>query len=190
MNRMMEASRMKKSTRWWIAAVAAGAATIGGTAFTVNAATANDGHGKSIIFERLSGYQEDPLAFSTPGTATFSAVIREEAQEITYRLTWKGLPTNVVQSHIHLGGRAQSGGVIIFLCGGGPATAPAPACPAGDATVTGTLTPAMVIGPVGQGIAAGEFAELVAAIRAGATYVNIHTTERPGGEIRAQIDIR
>jgi hypothetical protein len=179
---------MKKSTRWWMAAIVAGAATIAGTAFTVNAATASDGHGRAIVFERLTGYQEDPLAFSTPGTATFSAVIRDDAQEITYRLSWKGLPTNVVAAHIHLGGRSQSGGVSVFLCGGGPAIPPAPACPAGDATVTGTLTPASVIGPVAQGIAAGEFAELVAAIRAGSTYVNVHTTERPGGEIRAQID--
>jgi hypothetical protein len=44
-----------------------------------------------------------------------------------------------------------------------------------------------VIGPAGQGIAAGEFAELLAAMRAGVTYVNVHSTLYPGGEIRAQI---
>jgi len=31
-------------------------------------------------------------------------------------------------------------------------------------------------------------AELIAAIRAGATYVNVHSTRWPGGEIRSQID--
>ena len=31
-----------------------------------------------------------------------------------------------------------------------------------------------------QGIAPGEFGEMVDAIRAGATYVNVHTTGRPG----------
>jgi CHRD domain len=40
---------------------------------------------------------------------------------------------------------------------------------------------------VGQGIAAGEFDELVDAIRAGFTYANVHTTAFPPGEIRAQI---
>ncbi len=45
-----------------------------------------------------------------------------------------------------------------------------------------------VLGPAGQGIAAGEFNELLRAIRAGSTYVNVHTTGYPGGEIRAQID--
>ena len=33
----------------------------------------------------------------------------------------------------------------------------------------------------------GEFGELVRAMRAGATYVNVHTNLSPGGEIRGQI---
>jgi hypothetical protein len=32
-----------------------------------------------------------------------------------------------------------------------------------------------------------SLAELIAAIRGGATYANVHTTGRPGGEIRGQI---
>ena len=44
-----------------------------------------------------------------------------------------------------------------------------------------------MIGPAGQGIAAGEFAELVRALRAGAAYANVHTTAHPGGEIRGQV---
>ena len=54
--------------------------------------------------------------------------------------------------------------------------------------MTGTVRPADVIGPAGQGIDPGQFAELVAAIRAGATYVNVHSTKYPGGEIRAQLE--
>jgi len=165
-----------------------GTATLIGAATSMATAGADDLHTQSVVFERLSGYQEDPLAFSTPGSATFVATINDRDQSISYRLSYKDLPTNVVQAHIHLGGKAQSGGVSVFLCGGGPVTAPAPACPPGNATVTGTLTAANVIGPAAQGIAAGEFAELVQAIRAGTTYVNVHTTERPGGEIRAQIE--
>jgi hypothetical protein len=41
---------------------------------------------------------------------------------------------------------------------------------------------------VSQGIEAGNFAELVAAMRAGHTYANVHTQKWPTGEIRAQID--
>ena len=53
------------------------------------------------------------------------------------------------------------------------------------------LDAADVIGPNGppamQGIEPGAIGELVAAIRAGHTYVNVHSSKWPGGEIRAQI---
>jgi hypothetical protein len=53
--------------------------------------------------------------------------------------------------------------------------------------VSGTVVAADVIGPAGQGIAPGEFAELLRAIRKGVTYVNVHSATQPGGEIRAQM---
>ena len=39
----------------------------------------------------------------------------------------------------------------------------------------------------GQGIAAGEINELIAAMKAGFTYANVHTATHGGGEIRGQI---
>ena len=95
----------------------------------------------------------------------------------------------MTQAHIHFGGPRQSGGISVFLCtnlGNGPAGTQA--CPPDGATVTGTIRPADVIGPADQGIAAGEFGELLDAIRHGATYVNVHSTLYPGGEIRAQLE--
>jgi hypothetical protein len=47
-----------------------------------------------------------------------------------------------------------------------------------------------VVGPAGQGIAPGEFAEVIAAIRAGVTYANVHSTRNAPGEIRGQIKVR
>jgi hypothetical protein len=75
------------------------------------------------------------------------------------------------------------GGVAAFLCGGGDK----PACPVRGGTVTGTIDPADVIGPTDRGIGAGEFAELVRAMRNGATYVNVHSVTYPAGEIRGNI---
>jgi len=46
-----------------------------------------------------------------------------------------------------------------------------------------------VIGPSGQGIAAGEFAELIRAIKGGRTYANVHSRSFPGGEIRGKIQV-
>jgi hypothetical protein len=131
----------------------------------------------------LSGFQETPLTFSTPGTGRFTARIDEDDQTIDYKLSYEGLEAPAIAAHIHIGARATSGGVIAFLCSGGNK----PVCPPAGGTVTGTITPADVIGPVGQGIAPGEFAEVVRAIRNGAVYANVHSTLRTGGEIRGQL---
>jgi hypothetical protein len=62
----------------------------------------------------------------------------------------------------------------------------APTCPQ-SGTVTGMLQAANVIGPAGQGVAALEFSEVLAALRAGVTYANVHSTKFLAGEIRAQL---
>jgi hypothetical protein len=131
----------------------------------------------------LIGYQETPQTLSTPGTGSFVAKIDTDAQTIDYTLSYEGLEAPAVAAHIHLGARATTGGVIAFLCGGGNK----PPCPPAGGTVEGTITPSDVIGPTGQGIAPGEFAEVVRAIRNGAVYANVHSTLRPSGEIRGQI---
>jgi CHRD domain len=153
-----------------------------------SAAMAGSSSGISNVSERLSGFEEDLLVVSTTGNGTFKAHINEESQEITWELSYAALEGDVQQAHIHFGGKAQSGGISVFFCtnlGNGPAGTPT--CPAAPATITGTFRPADVIGPAGQGIAAGEFDELLAAIRGGVTYVNVHSSRYPGGEIRAQI---
>ena len=131
----------------------------------------------------LSGFQETPSTLSTPGSGRFTAKIDDDAQTIDYKLSFEGLEAPAIAAHIHLGARAITGGVSAFLCGGGNK----PPCPPGGGTVTGTITPSDVIGPTAQGIAPGEFAEVVRAIRNGAVYANVHSTLRPGGEIRGQL---
>ena len=161
-------------------------AVIAGLAVVVTTALA--GGGKNIR-ERLTGYEEDPLALSTTGTGSFSAWIAESGEQISYRLSYDSLEGSVTQAHIHLGGRAQSGGIIVFLCSNLPdPPSGTPACPLPSGRVSGTLDAGDVIGPAGQGIDPGEFDELVDAVRAGATYANVHSTKYPAGEIRAQLD--
>ena len=72
---------------------------------------------------------------------------------------------------------------MFFLCGGGGK----PACPNTEATITGTVTAANVIGPAGQGISAGQFDEAIRAMRSGLAYANVHTVSFPSGEIRGQL---
>jgi CHRD domain len=166
--------------------IAVASALVAGAAVAGTVALADGGDG---IRETLSGYEEDPLVLSTPGTGEFDAWIRAKGDTIRYKLSYAALEGEVRQAHIHFGGRAQSGGIAVFLCsnlGNGPAGTQA--CPPAPDTITGTITAADVIGPADQGIAPREFDELVDAVRAGATYVNVHSSKYPGGEIRAQLD--
>lgn len=143
----------------------------------------------SSIREELSGYEEDPAALSTTGTGSLRLTIDEDAQKLTYELSYSRLEGQVAAAHIHFGGIAQSGGISVFLCSNGnpPLPVGTQACPAAPATITGTLTAAQVVGPASQGILAGEMAELIDAIEADTTYVNVHSSKYPLGEIRSQL---
>jgi hypothetical protein len=171
-----------------------------GTVFTlavvcvaVGSATAHDRRKKEVFVAALAGYHEAPTSLSSPARGLFRAVVDEDAGTIEYRLSYEGFtaPVTVTQAHIHFGERHLAGGISVFLCsnaGNGPEGTPA--CPAESGIVTGTLTAESVIGPAAQGIAAGEFAELVRAIRNGAAYANVHSSQFPLGEIRGQLESR
>lgn len=139
---------------------------------------------------KLSGYEETPQTLSSPGFAEFDARIGGNDDSISWQLTYRDLPTDVLQAHIHFGQRATTGGISIFLCtnvGGGPAgTQPCPQM----GTIGGMIDADDVIGPGGQGISPGELEEIIAAIRAGYAYVNIHTKAFPSGELRGQFEAR
>ena len=139
--------------------------------------------------ETLTGYEEVP-ALSTPGVGDFQIDLNQAGDALDYTLTFSGLETDATQAHIHFENRTNNGNIVVFLCtnlGNGPAGTQA--CPAAGGTISGTITAANIgAGAAGQGIAAGEFDEFVRALRSGATYVNVHSVARPGGEIRAQLD--
>jgi hypothetical protein len=143
---------------------------------------------------RLTGYEEPP-SISTPASGRFRAQLSPDGTTLNYELTYSNIQ-NAFMAHIHLGQRGVNGGVSAFLCGGAPPASDKPPCPPTGGTVTDSIDAGDVIGPSGQGISAGEFDELLAAMRAGVTYVNVHTQmtgappgpgNLPGGEIRGQI---
>ena len=138
----------------------------------------------------LTGYEESP-SVSTTARGEFQAVIDPDGDSIRYRETFSGLQGTVTQSHIHVGQLSIGGSVVIFLCqtaANPDPTGLAPQCPQ-QGTVTGTITAANVIAgsQAPQQLAAGDLAAVITAIRAGATYANVHTNLSPGGEIRGQI---
>ena len=134
-------------------------------------------------------------AVSTKAKGSFKAKLRKSEDVIDYELSYEGLEGTVTQAHIHFGQRHTVGGIVVWLCQTNGTRAPVPVdpfsitplCPA-SGTVSGTITPAEVLAQTAQGIAAGEFEELVRALRAGAAYANVHSTLHTPGEIRGQVE--
>lgn len=161
--------------------------------FGVGSYALASGNGRDLRADRMTGYAEAP-SVSSVATGSFRGTLNDEANTLTYTLQYSGLEGDVQQSHIHFGQRNVSGGIVLFLCsnlGNGPAgTQP---CPAPPATVTGELDPSDIVniaaaqGITGAGDDVAEWNEIERAIRAGKTYVNVHSAKFPSGEIRAQI---
>jgi hypothetical protein len=174
-----------------LASAAVAAALIAAVGTT--AASHDDGHGghrNRRLKADLRGFNE-VLTVSTPARGSFHAVLSEDESEISYTLQYSPLQGTVAQAHIHFGDHHMNGGISVWLCGTtalpGPSGTPTCGVPGDGPEATGTLKAAQVIGPAGQGIAPGEFAELVRAIKSGVTYVNVHSSLFPGGEIRGEI---
>jgi CHRD domain len=148
----------------------------------------HDGQGKTEREFRaeLKGRNESPLTLSA-GRGTLELTVNDDDTSVHFVLEYSGLSTSVGAAHIHVGQPNINGNVTVFFCGTVPAGFPARlACPAGG-TVSGDFTAADVIGLPTQQLEANNLPKLLAAIRAGQTYANVHTTTSPGGEIRGQI---
>jgi CHRD domain len=126
----------------------------------------------------------DNFAAPMSGEAEVPSVVTQAAGVATFKLGEEGLAfkvnvaniDNVIASHIHCGAVGVNGPVGVTLFRGGPVT------------VNGTLAQGVVTAPdPGNGCGWTDLAAVVAALEGGDTYVNVHTTAHPGGEIRGQV---
>ena len=135
----------------------------------------------------LIGYQETLPTISTTGNGTFEAKVANDDSSFDWTLSYRRLEGSVTQAHIHFGQRSVSGGISIFLCrnlGNGPAgTAALSPSPA---TISGTADATDMIGPAWRRESMPEqFDEILAAIRAGKAYANVHSTNWPAARSAA-----
>jgi hypothetical protein len=162
-----------------IALLAAGVLAVG-----LSGAVAANGDGHRNTFKgTLSGYQEVP-AISTTGTGKITVKVNSAPASLTYELTFSGLQGGGAgAAHLHIGQAGVSGAVVAFLCGGGTKGA----CPAAGGTISGTIVASDILAVPAQGIAAGDLAAVVRAMRNGVIYANVHTATFGSGEIRGQL---
>jgi CHRD domain-containing protein len=106
----------------------------------------------------LSGRNEVPTVdTSASGTATVTV---NADRTVTARVTVTGMTANA--AHIHQGARGANGPVIV------------PFTKSADNTF---------VAPAGAKMTEEQYA----AYKAGNTYVNVHSTKNPGGEVRGQL---
>ncbi len=129
---------------------------------------------QTAVRATMTGEHEVP---PVPSNASGRAVFVIYPDRIDYTFTGEGFGTEVQAAHIHLGFPGVNGPVIVPLFGGGNGAFPG--------RLTGTLTETDFVAVQDRGVT--TFADVQNAILGGRTYINIHTTLAPGGEIRGQL---
>ena len=138
-------------------------------------------------FNEVGGLNAQTGAILSDGKATLRLKLDRVQQSLSYTLSYSGLGTAVTQSHIHFGKVHMAGGVMVYFCSNLPNPPPnTQACPA-NGTISGVITATNVVGPLSQGVTAGDFQALVDALESDTAYANIHTTGFPAGEIRGEV---
>jgi hypothetical protein len=110
------------------------------------------------------------------GTADFAV----NGTTVVYKLSASGLTSAPLMAHIHLGAPGAAGPVIVpLVIAAGPS--------AGTASGEGSFDASGVKGKKADG-SAMSLDDVLAAMRAGGTYVNVHTANNKPGEVRGQIE--
>jgi len=140
---------------------------------------------------KLSGSEHVPDAVETNATGDLQLVVSADGRKVRYQVTVTDL-LNPAAADMHLGPVGANGPLVVKLFPVGGA-APKKG-PFSGVLAQGTFDASDLIGP----LAGADLEELLEQVRAGSTYINIHTSDGqdppnsgPGdyrlGEIRGQI---
>jgi hypothetical protein len=139
--------------------------------------------GAEEVFTPVPPSTATPADSKGQGEAIFR--VSGDGTSVDFRLIASNID-NVIMSHIHCGRPGQNGPIRMWLYPViGPTGAPGPngTGPQNGVLATGTFNPTGVICPAS---AVGQDMPLLDAIRAGLTYVNVHTNEASMGSTRGQ----
>src|SRR5688572_17945169 len=141
-------------------------------------AASSQAQAQTITFNaQLSGGNE-PTVVVTGSVGTAVVTWNTATKAGTYRVDVYNMPVGTTASHIHAGAPGAGGPVIINF------TVPAGGI-SNDYALTGTFGCSDVTARPAQGINSCE--DFEQALLLNNTYVNVHSTANPGGEIRGQL---
>ncbi len=138
----------------------------------------------------LRGADENPPVVSD-GEGDFKAMIRKDKIKFELRYDVASVSSDVTQAHIHVENPGTNGPITVFLCtnlGNTPFGAAARPCPPSGGKVMGDIV-ADDVQNAGN-LTAGDLEGLARLMKDGATYVNVHSTDNPSGEVRGQVNER
>ena len=138
------------------------------------------GNGPLNFTAHLNGDQEVPPA-TTNATGQAKFQVSKDGQSVSYKLIVANI-NDVRMAHIHIAPAGVNGPVTVWLYPDAPPALLIPGQTNGI-LAEGSFTQSNLVGP----LAGMEISDLVAAMKAGNAYVNVHTDAYPGGEIRGQI---
>jgi hypothetical protein len=128
---------------------------------------------------KLSGSNEVPPV-TTSGSGEASFQLSADGKSLDYQLNVTNM-NSVMAAHIHSGKQGENGQPVAGLFN--PSMSGPPTGTVNGQLKKGTLTSADLSGA----LAGKQISDLVAMIKSGGAYVNIHTTKNQNGEIRGQI---
>ena len=128
---------------------------------------------------KLSGKNEVPPVI-TPATGIATFTVSPDGTSLHYVLSVSDI-TGVMGAHLHAGPSTQNGPAIAGLFN--PSMAGHPTGKVHGSLSVGTIRASNLTGP----LAGKELSDLILLIKTGNTYVNVHTTQNRGGEIRGQL---
>ena len=152
--------------------------------------------GDGEVFVPATAGAPTPADSKGQGQAIFR--VSDDGQTVRFQLIASNID-NVIMSHIHCGRPDANGPIRMWLypvIGPTGAAGPSGSGPQDGVLASGTFSPVGVVCPAS---AVGRDMPLLEAMRAGLTYVNVHTNDGvaptntgpgdfPGGEIRGQLD--
>ena len=134
---------------------------------------------KNVDFKaELSGASEvPPVDTDTNGEARFKVIDGGTALRFEIEIEDAENILGAVGAHIHCGAAGANGPIAVWLAGdflGGYD---------GKLEIKGTVDATNLVNTA----CGADVAALIAAMEAGDTYVNVHSTANPGGEVRGQV---